>query len=70
MILRWRKQLEGPKRVSNDDSLHDKHDDTVEIVEKGLSIPPTDLREDDIVKDANMVPKDSPKPYTLPLPFP
>jgi len=38
------------------------------------SILPTDLCKDDVVKDANVVPKDSkqtfPKPYALPLPFP
>ena len=34
MILRGGKQLEGPKGVSNDESLHDKHDNNVEIVKK------------------------------------
>jgi len=74
MILRWSKQLEGHKRVSNDETLHDKHDDNVEIVEKEVSVPPADLHGDDVAKDANVVPKNSkqtsPKPYTMPLPFP
>jgi len=40
MILRGSKQLQGPKGVSNDETLHDKHDDNVEIVKKEDSIPP------------------------------
>jgi len=39
-----------------------------------VPIPSNDFHNDDVVKDANMVPKDfkqpSSKPYTLPLPFP
>ena len=73
MILRGDKQLEGPKGVSNDETLLDKHDDNVEIVEKKVSIPPTELHKDDVVNDANVVPKDpkqtSPKPYTMSLSF-
>ena len=71
MILRGGKQLEGPKGVSNDESLHDKYDDNVE---KKVSIPSNDLHSDDVMNDANVVPKDAKqtflKPYTLPLPFP
>ena len=74
MILRGGKQLEGPKGVCNDNSLHDKHDDNVEIVEEEVFISFNDLHKDDVVKDADVVPKDSkqtsPKPYTLSLPFP
>ena len=50
MILRGGKQLEGSKKVSNDECLHNKHDDTVEIVEKVVSIPSTDLHKDDVMK--------------------
>jgi len=74
MILRGGKQLEGPKGVSNDESLQVKHDDNVEIVEEEVFISSNDLHKDDVVKDADVVPKDSkqtsPKPYTPPLPFP
>jgi len=74
MILRGIKQLKGHKGVSNDETLHDKYDDNGEIIEKEVPIPPTDLHKDDVVKDANVVRKDSKqtslKPYTSPLPFP
>lgn len=74
MFLRGGKQLEGPMGVSNDEYLHDKHDDKVEIVEKEVSVHSTDLHKDDVVKGANVVPTDSKetsrKPYTPPLPFP
>ena len=74
MILKGSKQLEGPKGVSNDESLYGKHDNNVQIVKKKVPLPSTDFHKDDVVKDANVVPRyskqTSPKLYTPPLPFP
>ena len=72
MILRGGKQLEGPKEITNDESLHDKNEH-VENIEKEMS-PPSKEVIDDVVHKFEEVPKDpktiSPKPYTPPLPFP
>jgi len=74
MIVRGVRQLKGPKGISNDESLHAKHNDNVEIVKKQVPITFTDSHKDDVVKDTNVAPKDSkqtcPKPSTPPLPFP
>jgi len=72
MILRGRKQLEGPKGVTNYESLHDENEH-VENIKKEVPTPFNDVI-DDVVYKSNEVPKDpkitSPKPYTPPLPFP
>jgi len=72
MILRARKQLEGPKGVTNNESLHDKNEH-VENVEKEVSTPSKGVI-DDVVHKSDEVPKDhkitSPKPCIPPLPFP
>jgi len=56
MILRWGKQLEGPKGVTNDESLHDKNKH-VENVEKEMSLPSKEVI-DDAVDKPDEVPKD------------
>ena len=67
MIFRGGKKLEGPKGVSNHVNLCDDV-----LVEKEISSSSHDVN--DVVKDANVVPKDpqqiSSKLYTLYLPFP
>jgi len=72
MILRGGKHLEGPKWVTNDESLHIENEH-VQNIEKELSTPSNGVI-DDAVHKSNEVPKDpkitSAKPYTLPLPFP
>ena len=72
MILRGGKQLEGPKEITNDESLHDKNKH-VENPKKDMS-PPTKEVIDDVVQKSDEVPRDpkiiSPKPYTPLLPFP
>jgi len=64
------KQLEDPKRVSNDEYVHDEN---VEIVDKEVSSPSNDESDDDM-HDSNEVTKDPKqtflKPFTLPFPFP
>jgi len=68
MILKGA-QLGGPKGASEDMSLHDHEN----VVKKEASGPSKDIH-DDVVKDANKVPKDSKCtsliPYTSPMPFP
>jgi len=65
------KQLEGPKGVNNDESLHDKNE-RVESVEKEVSTPSKEMIED-VMHKFDEVPKGpkitSPKPYPPHLPF-
>jgi len=72
MILRGGKQLEGPKGVMNDESLHDKNKH-VQNDDKEVSSPSKEVI-DDVVDKPEEVLKDpkitSPKSYTSPLPFP
>jgi len=73
MRLRGGKQLEGPREVTNDESLHDRNEHT-ENVEKEISLSSNEVI-DDVAHKADKVRKDpkitSPKnPYTPPLPFP
>ena len=56
MILRGWKQLEGPKEVINDESLHDKNEH-VENVEKEVSTLPKEVI-DDVVHKFDEAPKD------------
>jgi len=70
--LRGGKQLEGPKEVTNDESLHDENEH-VDNLKKEMSFPSQEVI-DDVVHKPDVVPKDpkiiSPKPYIPPLPFP
>jgi len=64
MILTGGKELEWPKEVTNDDSLHDKNE-PIENVEKEISSLSKEVT-DDIMHKLDEVPKDSktisPKP--------
>jgi len=51
-----RKQLEGPKGVTNDESLHDKNEHAVNV-EKEVTTPSKDVI-DDFVHKFDEVPKD------------
>ena len=72
MILRGGKQLEGPKEIINNESLHNKNE-LVENLEKEMPSPSKEVI-DDVVHKRDVVPKGpkiiSPKPCTPPLPFP
>ena len=67
-----RRELEGPKWVTNDVSLPIKNEH-VENVEKEVSTPSKEVI-DDVMYKSDEVPKDpkitSPKAYTPPLPIP
>jgi len=71
MILRGGKQLERPKEIANDESLHDKNEHVQNLKEE-MSSPSKEVI-DDVVHKLDVVPKDpkiiSLKPYTPPLPF-
>ena len=68
MILRGTKQLEGPKEINNDESLHDKNEH-VENLNKEMSSPSNEVI--DVAHEYKEVPKDpkitSPMPYSPPL---
>ena len=70
--MRGGKQLEGPKEITNDESLHDKNEH-VETIKKEMS-PPSKEVIDDVIHKSDEVPKDSKTisqmSYTPPLPFP
>jgi len=72
MLLRGGKQLEGPKKITSDESLQDRNE-CVENVEKEISSSSKEIIKD-VAHKPDKVPKDpktiSPKPYTPPLPFP
>jgi len=72
MLLRGGKQLEGPKKITSDESSQDRNEH-VENVVKEISSPSKEVI-DNVMYKPNEVPKDpktiSPKPYTPHLPFP
>jgi len=72
MILRGGKELEGPKGVTNDESLHDKNEH-IKNDEKEMSSSSKEVI-DDVAHESSEVSKDPkitrPNPYTPPLLFP
>jgi len=72
MTLRGGKQLEGPKGITNNESLNDQNEH-IKNVKEEESTPSKEVigdvvhKFDEVSKDPKII---SPKPYTPPLPFP
>jgi len=71
MILRGGKQLEGPKEITNDESLHDKNDHD-ENIEKEISTPSKEVI-NYVIHKSDEVPQDPKTIFLMPntpyLPF-